>query len=586
MKRNRHLFYVLGLITVIMMIAGSTSVMLPFVDAQNLAQSPAPTLVPPTPIPPVDGGETEMILGESGLARIQNTGRLRVGILYNAPPFGELNIRDEHVGFDADLARALGETWGVEVRFRQVTRQTAEEMLRDQDVDLLIAAIVHRRELDSRYEFSQTYYLGSQSMMVRVDDGAASPRDLGGRRVGYVIGTASEDAIADWSARNGTPFTTSESLTLDKLYGALVNNQVDAIVASIQDLNGLAAARPDATRILEEPLAPEPYAVVMQRGDVPLRNLVNRTLQYLKREGKLNDLGQTHFLTDAYSDLMVWENVGNEAPKPADFDASVTFPAQFVVPRLQSERQLRVAGIAAASDPSADLPESQQRLDTFHRGLIQALASRWGVEVVFTPASPEEAINLVASGQADLAISVVPDWVWADRVDFTGTVMARGLRLMVPINSGIIDLRNEIGGFWIAYPTNNREYQDIMIREGERLGVLVKPLPVREQDMAFAILEERNADAAMADAVQLLPYLQTNGQDFLITDRWYSRTFESFAVPRNDSDFRLLVEYTLQELVRDGTLEALLNPVSLPNSLPRFDVWPGNGNTFGFNITQ
>lgn len=584
MKRNRQLRFVLCLLW--MFVGSGTALILPAADAQSTNQSPAPTLVPPTPIPAVDSGESEMILGESGLARIQNTGRVRVGILYNTPPFGELNIRDEIVGFDADLARAMGEAWGVEVRFRQVTRQTADEMLRDEEVDLLIAAQVHTRELDSRYEFSQTYYLGSQSVMVRVDDGAATPNDLNGRRVGYVIGTASEDAIADWSARSGMSVTTSEHYTLDKLYGALVNNQVDAIVATIQDLNTLATAHSDTTRILETPLAAEPYAIVMRRGDVPLRNLVNRTLQYLKRENKLNELGQAHFLTDAYSDLMVWDNIGDEAPKPSDTNAAITFPSQFIVPRLQSERRLRVAGLSASADVNPDLPESARRLDAFHRSLIQAIASRWGVEVEFTDATSEEAVNLVSSGQADLAIGVVPNWAWADRVDFTGTYMARGLRLMVPINSGIVDLRNEIGGLWIAYPTNNREYQDIMIREGERLGVLVKPLPVREQDMAFAILDERNADVAMADAIQLLPYLQTNGADFIITDRWYSRIFETFAVPRNDIDFRLLVEYTLQELVRDGTLETLLNPVSLPNSLPRFDVWPGSGNTFGFKITK
>jgi hypothetical protein len=32
------------------------------------------------------------------------------------------------------------------------------------------------------------------------------------------------------------------------------------------------------------------------------------------------------------------------------------------------------------------------------------------------------------------------------------------------------------------------------------------------------------------------------------------------AVPRNDSDFRLLVEYTLQEMAADGTLNSILAP--------------------------
>ena len=57
------------------------------------------------------------------------------------------------------------------------------------------------------------------------------------------------------------------------------------------------------------------------------------------------------------------------------------------------------------------------------------------------------------------------------------------------------------------------------------------------------------------------------------------------ATPRNDIDFRLLTEYTLQELARDGTLRRLLEPVMLPEDIPRFDIWPGTGNYFGFNLT-
>jgi hypothetical protein len=55
-------------------------------------------------------------------------------------------------------------------------------------------------------------------------------------------------------------------------------------------------------------------------------------------------------------------------------------------------------------------------------------------------------------------------------------------------------------------------------------------------------------------------------------------------VPRNDLDFRLLVEYTLQELVKDGTLGTLLHPVMLPDEIPAFDVWPGPSEYFGMSL--
>lgn len=551
--------------------------------AQN-APPPAPTLTPPTPVPVVESGESEVIVTTSAVARIQQTGRVRVGVLYNERPFGELNIRNERVGFDADLARALAEAWDVEVRFRQVTRQTAREMLRDGEVDLLIAAQVRYRDLDSAFEFSQTYHLGSQAMLVRNDDGAASPRDLANRRVGVVIGSPAEDAVTEWAARAGLTWTVTTYPTLDRLYGALVNNAVDGIVASRHHLAALTVQNPTATKLLEDGLRDEPYAIAMRRGDLPMRNLVNRTLQYLQASGKLAQLGEQHFLQDAYTDLAVWAGLGSDAPKPGDMDAQIVYPRAFVVPRLQSERVLRVAGNTALDQP--DLTESQRRLVIFHRQLIDSLASRWGVTVAYVQASPEEAVHLVAEGQADLAIGVEPNWAWADRVDFTSPYLMRGLRLMVQPRSNIGGFENLIGGLWVALLRDEPASKDQAFEEARKVNVLIRTFETDEPDLYGVIIEQDNAKVAFADVSRLIPYLERYPDDFRLTDRWYSRTFMALAVPRNDTDFRLLVEYTLQEMARDGALPVLLRPVTLPDQIPPMAVWPGRGNTFGFNITR
>src|SRR5690554_6277155 len=86
-----------------------------------LAQDAAvPTLVPPTLVPAPDGGSSDALPSESRIARIQSDGVVRVGILYNEPPFGLLNVRGEVAGLDADLARSMADAWGVQVEFVQV----------------------------------------------------------------------------------------------------------------------------------------------------------------------------------------------------------------------------------------------------------------------------------------------------------------------------------------------------------------------------------------------------------------------------------------------------------------------------------
>ncbi|MCU0475363.1 MAG: transporter substrate-binding domain-containing protein, partial [Anaerolineae bacterium] len=212
------------------------------------AQNAAPTLVPPTPVPYDTSAQTEAALSQSGLARILETGRVRIGVLYTEPAFGQFTERGEVRGYDADLARAMAEVWGVELRLRQVTRQTALEMLNNSEVDLLLAAMVHRRDLTDEVEFSQTYYQSAEAVMVRSDDPAQTLADLAGRRLGVVLGTPSEVALRDWAARTGFTGSIETFVTNDRMYGALGGGSVDGIVAPRHRLKQLAALEPEARR--------------------------------------------------------------------------------------------------------------------------------------------------------------------------------------------------------------------------------------------------------------------------------------------------------------------------------------------------
>jgi ABC-type amino acid transport substrate-binding protein len=159
---------------------------------------------------------------------------------------------------------------------------------------------------------------------------------------------------------------------------------------------------------------------------------------------------------------------------------------------------------------------------------------------------------------------------------------------MVQANSdieGFLDLR---GGKWIAIANNEPGVRDRVIALAESVNVRVNIYETREQDIAFSILSEDNAEVAFADSLKLIPHVQANPNDLTLTKRqpdiWYSRSYVTFAVPRNDIDFRLLVEYTLQELIRDGTLAALLQPVMMPDEIPNFEIWPGASDYLGISL--
>lgn len=553
----------------------------------DVAAQPVPTLVPPTLVPTQDAGVTDALLSESGLARVQRDGKVRVGLLYNAPPFGELNVRGEVAGYDADLARSMAEAWGVTFEPVQVTRQTAFDALRGGAVDMLVASQVHRRDLDAQVEFSHTYYAGSQSMLVRQDDGAASLADMANRRIGYVLGTPSAEAIGLWQGRSGIGVTVQEYLTIDQAVTGLLNNEVDGVVANRIQFTTILAQQGTA-RVLDEVVGTEPLAVVVRRQDINWRNLINKTLQYLVRKGRMQEIQQAYFGTTYPLDLIpVWPGVGDDPPKPDQFPSDVPYPSQYAVPRIQSSGVVRVAGVA---DVSVDAPESERRLDALNRAIIEAMATLWGVRVEYIPNSVANAVDLVASGQADLAVGVPLDWAYTDRVDLTAPYFLHGDRLMVKKNDEyetFIDLRGRVVGIFASEPGAADRVNGLA--ESVSSGVRIFTIN-REQDAALEILDSQNALVVFGDSLKVIPHVQANPDLLRLSvrgnnpDPWYSRVWVGMAVPRNDIDFRLLVEYSLQELARSGTWQSLLQPVMLPEEIPTFGIWPGTSDYLGFKL--
>ena len=556
------------------------------IAAADPAQQAVPTLVPPTLVPTSPPTNLDALPSESGVARIAREGKVRVGILFNEPPFGEYNIRGEESGFDADIARAMAEAWGVQVEFDQVTRQTGIDMVTSGRVDLLLAAQPHLRDLDSRVEFSQSYYPAVEALVVRQGDGATVLAHMADRKIGVVVGTMGELAVADWQSRVDYHFEVLRYLSLDQALTALDSQEIDGVISNRTRIS--AVISPEKQRIVDVPVMPEPYAIAMRRQDVNLRNLVNKTLQYLYVSGKLNTLFQQNFDGASYpgQGFAVWQNVG-DAPNPGQFGSDVPFPAQYVVPRMQGEGKLRVAGLV---DLPADAPESQRRVDAANRALVNALAMRWNVTVSAVAGDP---VSLVASGAADLAVGVSPDWNLADQVDFTSSYLLHGRRLMVRTADdygGFGDLRGKTIGILADDPGA----RDAVKAEADKFNAVIDKFftILREQDAAYTLLVENNADVVFGDSLKLIPNVEANADTLKLTTNadgsaiWYSREFVGMAVPRNDIDFRLLVEYTLQELRRDGTLASLLQPVMNSQDMPPLDIWPGSSLYLGYDLSQ
>jgi hypothetical protein len=162
----------------------------------------------------------------------------------------------------------------------------------------------------------------------------------------------------------------------------------------------------------------------------------------------------------------------------------------------------------------------------------------------------------------------------------------------------------DISGELLVTPINEPNTVDYARSIAEARNWRLDFAQQREADLGFVLLggdEELEPEAVFADSIKLVPHIQEHPDELRLTDadtgapRWYAPSQiegEDFtyrmmvmAVPRNDVDFRLLVELTLQEMARDGTLTDLLTAVMLEHEIPLFEIWPGPQRYLGLNLT-
>ncbi len=530
----------------------------------TLTPSPDPpvTLAAPTQVPYPTPGPTARPTA-SAIRRIVDNGVLRVGIKFNEPPFGMLDKNGNVVGYDADIARTLAESWGVAVEFVQVTNQTAVEYLLSSEVDILIAAMPHRREYEAFMDFSQSYYPGGQAAMVRADSGISAVEQLNQRTLVAVAGSTAAEALA---ARN-LEATLVLTDTLDEALTRLMAGEVDAVVDSLIRLRNAKAELDGAVTILDDLLMSEPLAIGLTRSDGNFLNALNRTLQALEQGGRMGEIHGAWLPDYTYPGMVTWETSDTRAF--ADYPTDITY-VDSVLERLAGGETLYVAGLSGT-------PEGATQLEAFHRALVEAMAARWGVPVEFLSASAENPAAFVADGRAQLAVGVEPRWDGVDAVDYSQAFLLHGDRLMVRKDStfrGFGDMRGKrVAVFGEDAAEKETRANELALSARVRLAGVRQ---VEDAQAALRALNRNDVDAVFGDSLVLGPLIEANPDAVRFTERFYSRYGVAFAVPRNDADFRALVNFTLQDLVRDGTYDRLYAELlGWAEPLP-VEVWPGD----------
>ncbi len=142
-------------------------------------------------------GSTE----DAAWEHIQSTGTLRVGLDASYPPFEYVDEHNRIVGFDVDLAEALGLRLGVEMTYINVAYDGLYDALLTGQVDILISALVVTPEFEGRAHFSIPYFNAGEYLVVRANSSLASMEEMGGRTLAVEYGSQGDIEARKWQRR-------------------------------------------------------------------------------------------------------------------------------------------------------------------------------------------------------------------------------------------------------------------------------------------------------------------------------------------------------------------------------------------------
>lgn len=234
---------------------------------------------------------------DSDAAYVKNKGVMIVGIT-DFEPMDYMKDGD-WTGFDAELARAVGEKLGVEVQFQEINWETKETELAGLTIDCIWNGLTWNEDRAANMGMTDYYMLNRQVVVVREGAAFTDAASFAGVNVAAESGSAGEDFIK-------SVLTDAEYIEKDVQIDALTELLFGTVDAAVLDytmayyLINKEGSNFSTLAILEGELKAEDeyYAIAFRKGS-DLVAEVNGILAELKADGTVKTIAEKYGLEGA-----------------------------------------------------------------------------------------------------------------------------------------------------------------------------------------------------------------------------------------------------------------------------------------------
>ncbi|MFM1653260.1 transporter substrate-binding domain-containing protein [Brevibacillus sp. B_LB10_24] len=237
------------------------------------------------------GNQSSASTGASGtLAKIKERDKFVVGVKYDLNLFGLKDPATGNVeGLDIDLAKAIAKkVLGDEnkIELKEVTSKTRIPMLKNGEIDAIIATMTITEDRKKEVDFSDVYFNAGQSLLVKKDSPINQLSDI---KKGMKIVTAKGSTSAKNIREKAPEAEILEFENYAEAFTALKAGQGDALTTDNALLYGMAKQDPNY-RVTNETFTEEPYGIAVAKGDSEFTAVINDLLKEMKENGEYDKI--------------------------------------------------------------------------------------------------------------------------------------------------------------------------------------------------------------------------------------------------------------------------------------------------------
>ncbi|WP_271808388.1 amino acid ABC transporter substrate-binding protein [Clostridium beijerinckii] len=226
---------------------------------------------------------------------------LVIGLDDTFVPMGFKNENGEIVGFDVDLANAVGKKLNKKVKFQSIDWSMKETELNNGNIDLIWNGYSITDERKEKVEFSKPYLSNTQVIVTLADSDIKSKNDLAGKKVGAQNGSTAVDAV-EAAGDIEKSFDGGKLVTFEDNNAALMDleaKRLDAIVVDeILARYYMKARGEEKYKILTENFGSEEYGVGIKKGDTKFVEAFNKALDEVISDGTAAEISKKWFEKD------------------------------------------------------------------------------------------------------------------------------------------------------------------------------------------------------------------------------------------------------------------------------------------------